>query len=131
MLGSAAALLHPIHFDEPFGLSVVEVDGVRDAGRRLCARVDGRGRGRGRHRLLVADLAVGRHGRRRGAAARPRRRSAHGPRERFGVDRMVDDLSARLREAARDVADVTTRVIASSSSSSGAQATPIRASSMP
>ena len=24
MLGSAAALLHPIHFDEPFGLSVVE-----------------------------------------------------------------------------------------------------------
>jgi glycosyltransferase involved in cell wall biosynthesis len=24
VLGSAAALLHPIHFDEPFGLSVVE-----------------------------------------------------------------------------------------------------------
>ena len=24
MLASAAALLHPIHFDEPFGLSVVE-----------------------------------------------------------------------------------------------------------
>ena len=24
MLGNAAALLHPIHFDEPFGLSVIE-----------------------------------------------------------------------------------------------------------
>jgi glycosyltransferase involved in cell wall biosynthesis len=37
VLGGAAVLLHPIHFDEPFGLSVVEA----------MARLDGRGRRRG------------------------------------------------------------------------------------
>lgn len=90
VLGSAAVLLHPIHFDEPFGLSVVEamicgtpvvayrrgsmpevvddgvtgftVDGLEDAERAVGAATS-------LDRTLVRETAL----------------------RRFGVDRMVDE----------------------------------------
>ena len=40
VLGGAAALLHPIHFDEPFGLSVVEAMACGHTGRRVPPRID-------------------------------------------------------------------------------------------
>jgi glycosyltransferase involved in cell wall biosynthesis len=51
ILGAAAALLHPIHFDEPFGLSVVEAMACGTPGRRLSSRLDGRGCRRGSDRV--------------------------------------------------------------------------------
>jgi glycosyltransferase involved in cell wall biosynthesis len=42
VLGDAAALLHPVCFDEPFGLSVVEAMACGTPGGGLTARLDAR-----------------------------------------------------------------------------------------
>jgi glycosyltransferase involved in cell wall biosynthesis len=97
VLGSGAALLHPIRFAEPFGLSVVEsmacgtpviayrkgsMPEVVDEGvtGRLVADVD----------EAVAAVA--------GIAAIDRTRCAARARERFSADRMVDDYLAIYRK---------------------------------
>jgi glycosyltransferase involved in cell wall biosynthesis len=93
VLGSAAALLHPIAFDEPFGLSVVEamacgtpvvayrrgsMPEVVDEGVTGYLAVD----------VPTAVVAVDR-------AVRLDRSAVHArARERFGVDRMVTDYLA-------------------------------------
>ena len=104
VLGHAAALLHPIHFDEPFGLSVVEAmatgtpvvafrrgsmaevidDGVTGfavaaGGSSIDAAVDAVGRAVRLDRSLVRATAL----------------------RRFGVDRMVDDYVAVYDRLAR------------------------------
>ena len=90
VLGSAAALLHPIHFDEPFGLSVVESMACGTpviAYRRgsMAEVVD-----EGTTGFLVDDVAAA-----AGAVDAAVRLSRHDVRrkaeERFGVDRMVSE----------------------------------------
>jgi glycosyltransferase involved in cell wall biosynthesis len=90
VLGGAAALLHPIHFDEPFGLSVVEAMACGTpvvAYRRgsMAEVVD-----EGVTGYLARDIesAVGAVA----AALRLNRASVHARAvARFGVDRMVED----------------------------------------
>ncbi|MGH8962371.1 MAG: glycosyltransferase family 4 protein [Jatrophihabitantaceae bacterium] len=119
VLGAAAALLHPIAFEEPFGLSVVEAMACGtpvvafDRG-SMPEVID-----EGVTGFLVADVA--------GAVAAVERaagldRAAVRARavSRFGVDRMVTQYLAVYR-----------RIISASTSSTEAQATPIRASPMP
>lgn len=90
VLGSAAVLLHPIGFDEPFGLSVVEAMACGTpvvAYRRgsMPEVVDEGVTGFLAHDVASAAIAVGR--------ALGLDRAAVGARaaQRFGVDRMVDD----------------------------------------
>jgi len=97
VLGSAVALLHPIAFDEPFGLSVVE---AMACGTPVVAY----GRGsmpevvdEGVTGFLVKDVggavvAVER------AAGLDRRRVRAAAAARFGVDRMVDEYLSLYRE---------------------------------
>ena len=67
VLASAAVLLHPIHFEEPFGLSVDRGDGMWNARGRLPARIDARGRRRRPDRFRRRRC---RRRRRRGASRR-------------------------------------------------------------
>ncbi|MDP9795285.1 glycosyltransferase involved in cell wall biosynthesis [Catenuloplanes nepalensis] len=100
VLGEAAALLHPIAFDEPFGLSVVEamVCGtpvVAYARGSMPEVVDESVTG-----VLADDVdsaveAVGR------AVALDRSRCRERARERFGADRMVADYLALYQRIAR------------------------------
>jgi glycosyltransferase involved in cell wall biosynthesis len=90
VLGAAAALLHPIHFDEPFGLSVVEAMACGTpviAYRRgsMAEVVDEGSTGFLAHDIESAARAVP-------AAAALDRRAVHArAAARFGADRMVED----------------------------------------
>jgi glycosyltransferase involved in cell wall biosynthesis len=90
VLGGAAALLHPIHFDEPFGLSVVEAMACGTpvvAYRRgsMAEVVD-----EGVTGFLAADVASAVTA--AAAAAGLDRRATHARAvARFGADRMVED----------------------------------------
>jgi glycosyltransferase involved in cell wall biosynthesis len=120
VLGDAAALLHPIHFDEPFGLSVVEAMACGTpvvAYRRgsMAEVID-----EGVTGYLAQDIDSAVEALR--AAMRLDRAAVHARAAgRFGVDRMVGDY-LRIYE---------TLVMSASTSSSGAQATAIRESSRP
>ena len=102
VLGDAAALLHPIHFDEPFGLSVVEAMACGTpvvAYRRgsMAEVVDEGVTGYLAHDIESAVAAVR-------AAVRLDRAAVHARAvARFGVDRMVEDYlrtyEALLRSA--------------------------------
>lgn len=90
ILGSAAVLLHPIGFDEPFGLSVVEAMACGTpvvAYRRgsMSEVVDVGVTGFLVHDVSSAAIAVDR------AAGLDRAGVAARAAERFGADRMVDD----------------------------------------
>ena len=89
VLGSAAALLHPIHFDEPFGLSVVEAMAcgtpvvAYDRG-SMREVVDVGVTGYLAQDVASASAAVE-------AAVELDRASVHAKaRQRFGADRMID-----------------------------------------
>jgi glycosyltransferase involved in cell wall biosynthesis len=90
VLGDAAALLHPIHFDEPFGLSVVEAMACGTpvvAYRRgsMAEVVDEGVTGYLAHDVESSVGAVG-------AAVRLDRAAIHArAAARFGADRMVED----------------------------------------
>lgn len=93
VLGEAAALLHPIHFDEPFGLSVVEAMACGTpvvAYRRgsMPEVVDA-----GLTGFLVDDIA-GAVAAVDSAAALDRREIRAVAARRFGVERMVDEYLA-------------------------------------
>ncbi|MCU1656368.1 MAG: glycosyl transferase group 1 [Pseudonocardiales bacterium] len=132
ILGSSAALLHPIHFDEPFGLSVVEAMAcgtpvVAYQRGSMAEVVDAGVTGYLAHDVASAVEAV--------AAAVVLDRSAVRARAcaRFSVDRMVEDyidtyekLLARPRPAVDQVL-----VSAPNTSAIGDQASPIRASPIP
>ena len=128
VLGSAAALLHPIYFDEPFGLSVVEAMAcgtpVVAYGRGSMAEVVDVGvTGYLAHDVASAVEAVD-------AAVALDRSAVHArSRARFGVDRMVDDY-VRVYEEILGISHQP-RVIAPSRASSGVHATPILESPMP
>ncbi|AGL19914.1 glycosyltransferase family 4 protein [Actinoplanes sp. N902-109] len=97
VLGAAAALLHPIRFAEPFGLSVVEsmICGTPVVAYRKGSMpevVDEGLTGRLVDDAGQAVAAVERIGTLDRAACRARARS------RFGADRMVDDYLAIYRE---------------------------------
>ena len=51
LLRDAVCLLNPIDWDEPFGMVMVEVDGLRHAGRRDSARIHAGADRRGRDRV--------------------------------------------------------------------------------
>jgi glycosyltransferase involved in cell wall biosynthesis len=93
VLGSAAVLLHPIHFDEPFGLSVVEAMATRTpvvAYRRgsMADVIDDGVTGFAVDDLDAAVDAVA-------PATRLDRVAVHATASRrFGVDRMVDEYFA-------------------------------------
>jgi glycosyltransferase involved in cell wall biosynthesis len=119
VLGAAAALIHPIHFDEPFGLSVVEamVCGTPVVAYRrgsMAEVVDDGVTGYLAFDVASAADAVTRAVLLDRAAVHARAAS------RFASDRMVDDYLTLYRS-----------VIASSTSSRSAHATPMRASSIP
>ncbi|MDQ1512740.1 MAG: hypothetical protein QOC59_582 [Microbacteriaceae bacterium] len=93
LLGSAAVLLHPIHFPEPFGLSVVEgmacgTPVVAYALGSMPEVVDDGVTGFAVEDLAAAVRAVER------AAALPRDAVRRRAAERFGVDRMVTEYLA-------------------------------------
>jgi glycosyltransferase involved in cell wall biosynthesis len=109
VLGDAAALLHPVHFDEPFGLSVVEAMACGTpvvAYRRgsMAEVVDEGVTGYLAHDADQAVDAVRAAVRLDRAAVRARAAA------RFGVDRMVEDY-LRTYEAL---------IMSASTSSSGA-----------
>jgi glycosyltransferase involved in cell wall biosynthesis len=119
VLGEAAVLLHPIGFEEPFGLSVVEAMACGTpvvAYRRgsmsevIDEGVTGYLVEDSAQAVAAVECAVGLDR----AAVRARAVA------RFGVDRMVQDYLRVYRD-----------VIAASSSSSAAQATAMRASPIP
>ena len=120
VLGGAAALLHPIYFDEPFGLSVVE---AMACGTPVVAYR------RGSMAEVVDEGVTGYLARDVGSAVVAVRaalrldRSAVRARAvaRFGAGRMVEDYLRVYEGLLR----------AASTSASGAYATPIRQSSMP
>ena len=120
VLGDAAALLHPIHFDEPFGLSVVEAMACGTpvvAYRRgaMAEIVDEGVTGYLAHDVESAVDAVRAALRLDRASVRSRAAT------RFGADRMVEDYLC-IYEALLSSA---------STLPSGAQATPMRLSPMP
>ncbi len=97
VLGSAAVLLHPIAFDEPFGLSVVEAMACGTpvvAYRRgsMAEVVDEGVTGFLVHDVASAVTAVGRAAGLDRSAVRARAAS------RFGVDRMVDAYESTYRQ---------------------------------
>lgn len=101
VLGSAAALVHPIHFDEPFGLSVVEAMACGTpvvAYRRgsMSEVVDVGVTGYLVHDVASAAAAVD-------EAVKLDRSAVHArARQRFGADRMVEDyLRAYVRMLSR------------------------------
>jgi glycosyltransferase involved in cell wall biosynthesis len=131
ILGSAAALLHPIHFDEPFGLSVVEAMACGTpvvAYRRgsMAEVVDVGVTGYLVHDIASAVAAVDRAIRLDRSAVRDRACL------RFGAARMVEDY-VRTYAAVLDQADRTDHRApsAASTSSTATRATPIRASPIP
>ena len=90
ILGAAAALVHPIHFDEPFGLSVVEAMAcgtpvVAYARGSMAEVIDVGVTGYLAHGIVSAAVAV------EAAAALDRGKVHARARLRFGADRMVDD----------------------------------------
>jgi glycosyltransferase involved in cell wall biosynthesis len=100
VLGACAALLHPIVFAEPFGLSVVEsmVCGTPVVAYRkgsMAEVVDEGVTGRLVDSLAEAVAAVGQIGTIDRTACRARAR------ERFGADRMVDDYLRIYRKLGR------------------------------
>ena len=102
ILGASAALLHPIDFDEPFGLSVVESMACGTpvvAYRRgsMPEVVD-----EGVTGLLVDTVDAGRRGRRPGSRTIDRAAAGPGPAQRFGADRMVDDYLRVYRDIIAD-----------------------------
>ena len=93
VLGGAAALLHPIHFDEPFGLSVVEAMAagtpvIAFARGSMTELVDDGVTGFAVRGVDEAVAAVGR------AAALDRSAIRAVAERRFGVERMVDEYLA-------------------------------------
>jgi glycosyltransferase involved in cell wall biosynthesis len=96
VLADAAVLLHPIHFDEPFGLSVVEAmaSGTPVVAYRRGSMVEIVDEGVTGFTVSDLDEAVAAVGR---AAALDRTRVQARARERFDVERMVDDYLAVYR----------------------------------
>lgn len=96
VLGSAAALLHPIHFDEPFGLSVIEAMacGTPVVAYRRGSMAEVIDEGVTGYAVDGADAAVAAipH-----AAALDRRAVRATVERRFGVERMIDDYLALYR----------------------------------
>lgn len=99
VLGSAAALLHPIHFDEPFGLSVVEAmaTGTPVVAFRRGSMADVIDDGVTGFAVDDMDAAVAAVAR---AARLDRRLVRETAARRFGVDRMVDEYLAVYRRIA-------------------------------
>ena len=100
ILGGSAALLHPIEFAEPFGLSVVEsmACGTPVVAYRKGSMpevVDEGVTGRLVDNADEAVAAVETHRRPRSGGCRARAR------ERFGADRMVDDYLRVYRKLIR------------------------------
>lgn len=93
VLGSAAVLLHPIHFDEPFGLSVVEAmaTGTPVVAYRRGSMADVIDEGVTGFAVDDLDAAVGAVER---AARLDRFLVSETAARRFGVDRMVDEYVA-------------------------------------
>jgi glycosyltransferase involved in cell wall biosynthesis len=90
VLGAAAALLHPIHFDEPFGLSVVEAMacGTPVVAYRRGSVAEVVDEGATGYLTRDVESSVGAVG----AAARLDRAAVHArAAARFGADRMVED----------------------------------------
>jgi glycosyltransferase involved in cell wall biosynthesis len=96
VLAGAAVLLHPIHFDEPFGLSVVEAmaSGTPVVAYRRGSMVEIVDEGVTGFTVSDLDEAVAAVGR---AAALDRTRVQARARDRFDVERMVDDYLAVYR----------------------------------
>lgn len=90
VLGHALALLHPIAFDEPFGLSVVEamICGTPVVAFRRGSMVEIVDEGVTGYTVTSVDEAVSAIG---PAGRLDRRRVRHRAITRFGVERMVDD----------------------------------------
>jgi glycosyltransferase involved in cell wall biosynthesis len=128
ILGSAAALIHPIHFDEPFGLSVVEAMACGTpvvAYRRgsMAEVIDVGVTGYLVHDVASAAAAVERATKLDRSAIRARACL------RFGAARMVEDY-IRTYETVLNAADQHP-VNASNTSSRATWATPMRASPIP
>jgi glycosyltransferase involved in cell wall biosynthesis len=131
ILGSAAVLIHPVHFDEPFGLSVIEAMACGTpvvAYRRgsMPEVIDVGVTGYLAHDVASASEAV--------AAATRLDRSAVRARAcvRFGADRMVEDyMRVYERLLARSKGTDQVRSNASKISSSATWATAMRESPIP
>ena len=131
VLGSAAVLVHPVHFEEPFGLSVVE---AMACGTPVVAYPRGSMReviDLGVTGYLASDVQSAAIAVEQAAAldrSAVRARAA----DRFGVDRMVDDyVDVYERVLARRPAGSQSPSRAARTSATGTWATPMRASPIP